>query len=77
MEFSADDISRHSDNLNTIGDAAVDDLRTYCDDLFSSVDWSNADDDARKQIRNQVIDHVNYIQETYGSASESIGSLFF
>ena len=77
MEFSADDIANHSDNLNAIGDAAVDDLRAYCDDLFSGVDWSDADDDTRKQIRNQVIDHVNYIQETYGSASESIGSLFF
>lgn len=77
MEFSADDIANHSDNLNAIGDAAVDDLRSYCSDLFSSVDWSDADDDARKQLRNQVIDHVNYIQETYGSASESIGSLFF
>lgn len=77
MEFSADDISNHSDNLNAIGDAAVDDLRSYCNDLFSGVDWSDADDDTRKQLRNQVIDHVNYIQETYGSASESIGSLFF
>lgn len=77
MEFSADDIANHSDNLNAIGDAAVDDLRSYCGDLFSGVDWSDADDDTRKQLRNQVIDHVNYIQETYGSASESIGSLFF
>ncbi|GEM_PF-5371313 len=77
MEFSADDIANHSDNLNAIGDAAVDDLRLYCSDLFSGVDWSDADDDTRKQLRNQVIDHVNYIQETYGSASESIGSLFF
>ena len=77
MEFSADDIANHSDNLNAIGDAAVDDLRSYCSDLFSGVDWSDADDDTRKQLRNQVIDHVNYIQETYGSASESIGSLFF
>lgn len=77
MDFSADDIANHSDNLNAIGDAAVDDLRAYCDDLFSGVDWSDADDDMRKQLRNQVIDHVNYIQETYGSASESIGSLFF
>lgn len=77
MEFSAGDIAKHSENLNTIGDAAVDDLRTYCDNLFSGIDWSDADDASRKQIRNQVIDHVNYIQETYGSASESIGSLFF
>lgn len=77
MEFSADDIANHSDNLNAIGNAAVDDLRLYCSDLFSGVDWSDADDDTRKQLRNQVIDHVNYIQETYGSASESIGSLFF
>lgn len=77
MEFSIEDIERHSDNLNAISDAAVDDLRSYCGDLFAEVDWQNADDSARKQVRNQVIDHVNYIQETYGGASESVGSLFF
>lgn len=77
MNFSSEEVSRHNDNLNAISDAAVDDLETYCNNLFADFDWDNADSKSLSRIRDQVIDHIAYIQETYGGASESIGSLFF
>ena len=77
MNFSSEEVSRHNDNLNAISDAAVDDFETYCNNLFADFDWDNADSKSLSRIRDQVIDHIVYIQETYGGASESIGSLFF
>lgn len=77
MNFSSEEVSRHSDNLNAISDAAVDDFETYCNNLFAGFDWDNADSKSLSRIRDQVIGHIAYIQETYGGASESIGSLFF
>lgn len=77
MNFSSEEVSRHNDNLNAISDAAVDDFETYCNNLFTDFDWDNADSKSLSRIRDQVIDHIAYIQETYGGASESIGSLFF
>ena len=77
MNFSSEEVSRHNDNLNAISDAAVDDFETYCNNLFADFDWDNADSKSLSRIRDQVIDHIAYIQETYGGASESIGSLFF
>lgn len=77
MNFSSEEISRHNDNLNAVSDAAVDDFETYCNNLFADFDWDNADSGSLSRIRDQVIDHIAYIQETYGGASESIGSLFF
>lgn len=77
MNFSSEEVSRHNDNLNAISDAAVDDFETSCNNLFADFDWDNADSKSLSRIRDQVIDHIAYIQETYGGASESIGSLFF
>lgn len=77
MEYSKEEIENFNRNLNAISDTAVNDFESFCEELFDGVDLQTASDDEKIGIRNQTIDHIVYLQETYGGASESIGSLFF
>lgn len=76
MQFTRDALNSHSDNLNMIADQAVSDFKEFCEKELAEIDW-NSDSSSRTEFRNRVIDYVNYLQDTYGTASESLGSQFF